>query len=88
MSDYLGRWFGTEAAQRQIRSTTVTGTVSNLSLAQIRALKLPLPTIEEQRRFVALEERVAAHERRCEAHLAHLDALFTSLQSRAFAGEL
>ncbi|MDR6640755.1 restriction endonuclease subunit S [Paenarthrobacter nitroguajacolicus] len=60
----------------------------NLNLSMIRALRVPLPPIELQQAFAT---RVAAVERLKETHrkhLAELDALFASLQSRAFKGEL
>ncbi|WP_167510527.1 restriction endonuclease subunit S [Paenarthrobacter nitroguajacolicus] len=60
----------------------------NINTQALGALKIPVPPLELQQTFA---NRVAAVERLKETHrkhLAELDALFASLQSRAFKGEL
>lgn len=60
----------------------------NINTKEIAALRIPLPPIERQREFVS---RLAVTGALCEtyrSHLAELDALFSSLQHRAFRGEL
>jgi type I restriction enzyme, S subunit len=47
-----------------------------------------LPSIDLQRRFATIVESVERQKARMRAHLAELDALFASLQSRAFKGAL
>ncbi len=47
-----------------------------------------LPPIDQQNRFAAIVGSVEQQKARMRAHLAELDALFASLQSRAFNGEL
>lgn len=62
--------------------------VSNISQAKLLMFEFGLPPIELQQAFAT---RVAAVERLKETHrkhLAELDALFASLQHRAFKGEL
>jgi type I restriction enzyme, S subunit len=57
-------------------------------LDQIESFVLPLPSLDEQENFAC---RVAAVEKLKAAHrasLAEMDALFASLQHRAFRGEL
>jgi type I restriction enzyme S subunit len=54
----------------------------------IKRLPIPLPPIALQRRFAAIVESVELQKTRMRAHLAELDALFASLQVRAFKGEL
>jgi type I restriction enzyme S subunit len=54
----------------------------------LRSLPLPLPPIDLQREFarrVAAVEKLKAAQK---ASLTDLDALFSSLQQRAFSGEL
>nr|MBK7069425.1 restriction endonuclease subunit S [Deltaproteobacteria bacterium] len=66
----------------------VGGAQPNLSQDLIRSLSLPIPPLPLQqefaRRIAAVERMKSAHR----AHLAELDALFASLQHRAFRGEL
>jgi len=76
------------SVQSQIRKSTVTGTISNLSLAQVRALSVRVPPLADQIRFERIDEAHRAALRRNAAHLTMLNALFSSLEHRAFAGEL
>jgi len=60
----------------------------NINLAILNALQVPVPPLELQQAFAT---RITAVERLKETHrkhLAELDALFASLQHRAFKGEL
>ncbi|APX02222.1 restriction endonuclease subunit S [Arthrobacter sp. QXT-31] len=62
--------------------------MSNISKAKLMTVQIPVPSLELQQSFAT---RVAAVERLKEKHrqhLAQLDALFASLQHRAFNGEL
>jgi type I restriction enzyme, S subunit len=59
-----------------------------ITKAQVLNLDIPLPPLGLQRRFAAIVESVEKQKTRQRAHLAELDALFASLQSRAFNGEL
>lgn len=61
---------------------------ANINLNTLRPLRVPLPPIALQREFVrrvTVAENLRAAQR---ASLADLDALFASLQHRAFRGEL
>ncbi len=61
---------------------------ANINLETLRPLQVPVPPIELQREFA---RRVTAVEKLKTAHgasLAELDAIFASLQHRAFRGEL
>jgi type I restriction enzyme S subunit len=62
--------------------------IKHLHLIDVRNLKIPLPPLDLQREFarrVAVVEKLKTAQR---AALAELDALFASLQHRAFRGEL
>jgi len=54
----------------------------------LQLLKLPIPPIELQRRFAAYALETANTKTSCHWHLSKLDKLFSSLQHRAFCGEL
>jgi type I restriction enzyme S subunit len=83
---YVRFWLCSKEANRQIETSSVTATISNLSLAQLGDFELAVPEIEEQiafaRRIDALEVFRSTHE----SQLERLDGLFASLQDRAFAG--
>lgn len=62
--------------------------MANINATEIQAMKVPLPPLDLQREFasrVAAVEKLKTAQR---AALAELDALFASLQHRAFRGEL
>ena len=60
----------------------------NLTTRDIKAMRLPTPTIDLQHRFAAIVQSVEQQKTSQRAHLAELDTLFASLQSRAFRGDL
>ena len=60
----------------------------NLTTRDIKAMRLPTPTTDLQHQFAAIVESVEHQKARQRAHLAELDTLFASLQSRAFRGDL
>ena len=62
--------------------------MSGLNMRIIKALPIPAPPLDLQHRFAAIVESVERQRARQRAHLAELDTLFASLQSRAFRGEL
>ncbi len=59
-----------------------------ISMGRLRALEVPVPPLELQERFGVALDRLQSLKSRYNAHLVHLDALFASLQSLAFKGEL
>lgn len=64
------------------------GSMPNISKAKLLAVEVPHPAIDQQRTY---EQRIDEIERLKSGHriaLAELDALFASLQTRAFRGEL
>ena len=62
--------------------------VPNLHLKEIRATKIPMPPLAVQRSFAARIQAVESLKTTHRAALSDLDALFASLQHRAFAGQL
>ncbi|MDD9194252.1 restriction endonuclease subunit S [Aliivibrio sp. S3MY1] len=57
---FLLHWLGSDEAIRQISGKKVTGTISNLSLSQIKELEIPLPPLEEQKRLAAILDKADA----------------------------
>ena len=64
------------------------GTQKNLNTKIVKAIEIPIPPIELQREFACRVEAVERLKVSQRAHLVELDALFASLQYRAFRGEL
>ena len=75
-------------AQFQIAGHTGQVTIGKLALFRIQKITIPLPPIDLQQRFAAIVESVEQQKASQRAHLAELDTLFASLQSRAFRGDL
>ena len=61
---------------------------SFLNTTRLKSLVVPLPPLDMQCRFAAIVQSVEQQKTRQRAHLAELDTLFASLQSRAFRGDL
>jgi type I restriction enzyme S subunit len=60
----------------------------NLTTTDIKAMEVVTPPIATQHHFIRVVESIEQQKARLKAHLAELDTLFASLQSRAFNGEL
>ena len=74
--------------QKTLEESAPESAQKNINLAVLRNLDVPVPPIDLQREFserVAKVEKLKAAQR---ASYAELDALFASLQHRAFRGEL
>ena len=63
-------------------------TRGRISLRRLKELQIHLPPIDLQLRFAAIVKSVEQQKAIQRAHLAELDTLFASLQSRAFRGDL
>ena len=59
-----------------------------MSKEHAQAPSVQLPPLDIQHRFAAIVESVEHQKASQRAHLAELDTLFASLQSRAFRGDL
>ena len=87
-SSYLLEYLRAEPTQRWIQRNVKGATFKEITLERLRRLPVTTPPLELQQTFAT---RIAAVERLKETHRKHLgelDALFASLQSRAFKGEL
>lgn len=85
---FLSAYFASPAGERQVLGRNRQAVKAGLNFEDIRSFVIPIPPAEKQREFA---RRVAAVEKLKTAQrtsLAELDALFASLQHRAFAGKL
>lgn len=74
--------------QRQIAGAQYDQTKPGLNFHQIRKFTVPLPPLPLQKEFARRVEAIERLKDSHRVHLAELNALFGSLQSRAFRGEL
>jgi type I restriction enzyme S subunit len=85
---FLSAYFASPVGQRQVSGRNKHAVKAGLNFDDIRSFIVPLPPLSLQREFA---RRVAAVDKLKTAHrasLAEMDALFASLQHRAFRGEL
>ena len=82
--------FQTPTLRREIgrRATGTSGSMKNISQEKVFGIRTILPPIESQREFARRVRAVENLKTTQRASLAELDALFASLQHRAFRGEL
>jgi type I restriction enzyme S subunit len=73
---------------RQMRQRSTGSTVTGIRSKEFKKVSLPIPPIALQRRFATIVESIERQKAHLRVHLAELDTLFASLQSRAFNGEL
>jgi len=87
-SNFLYSFLKSALASQQLRQQSKTGTVTNLHLVDIRKLKLPLPPMTLQHEWDRrTQEWARISGRQSNAHL-RIETLFSSLQHRAFSGQL
>ena len=75
-------------ARRYLERNAKGAIMSGLNMRIIKALPIPAAPLDLQHRFAAIAQSVEQQRTRQGAHLAELDTLFASLQSRAFRGDL
>lgn len=85
---YLAEYLRTEHAQGEIGSHVGQVTIGKLALFRIEKLGVPLPPRDLQLAFIQRQAAVNAHASTQLEAQSRLDALFGSLQHRAFQGEL
>ena len=79
-------WF--MAKNGGFRELTTSATIAHLTGVKLKRLPFPCPPLELQHRYAAIVNSVEQQRANQRAHLAELDTLFASLQSRAFRGDL
>lgn len=87
-SEFIRAWLSTHDALRQISTSAVTATISNLSLSQLGGLMVPVIRESDQREFSRRIEGLQHIKRHSQASGVGMERLFHSLQARAFSGQL
>ena len=70
------------------RDLTTSATIAHLTGVKLKRLPCPRPPLKLQHRYAVIVKSVEQQKTSQRAHLADLDTLFTSLQARAFRGDL
>ena len=71
-----------------LKSKSKTATMTTIDQQALSSVEVVVPPGSLQRRFAAVVESIEEQKARQRTHLAELDTLFASLQSRAFRGDL
>ena len=77
--NFLCHFFATSNAQSQFTMGKVTATIPNLSLSQIKKLKIPLPPLEQQKKIAAILDAADEYRQKTKALIAKYDELTQSL---------
>ena len=77
-----------KSSYHRLRGESRGGNQQNLNMRIVRNFPVPMPPLDVQQRYAAIAESVEQQRTRQLAHLAEIDTLFASLQSRAFRGDL
>lgn len=85
---YLHAFLTTPRMQSLYNELATGVAVKQLTAKQIGELSVSLPPPDFQQRFASIIASIEQHKTRRQTQLTELDALFTSLQARAFTGEL
>lgn len=86
--EYLAFWLNSSEGRHLISGITVAATRARFSLRDLKSLEVSVPPLETQRAFlIALKTLDDVYDGQL-ASKAKIDALFSSLQSRAFSGQL
>lgn len=87
-SEYLAWYLNNERNKSHLIGNMGGAAIKRLTLTKIKNFRVPVPPLNLQQRFATIVESIEAQKARYRTHLAELDTLFASLQSRAFNGEL
>ena len=90
-SERIALWFAFGVfwvGKRLIQSASTNSMKGMVSKSAFSGISIPIPPMSLQNRFATIAESVERQKASQRAHLAELDTLFASLQSRAFRGDL
>jgi len=86
--NYFYALLGTQAVYAEFARRAPGATVKNLNIDLVRGVTVPVPPLPTQEKFAAIVASIEAWATPFSRSLEEFDALFTSLQHRAFRGEL
>lgn len=86
--NYFYALLGSQAVYAEFARRAPGATVKNLNIDLVRGVTVPVPPLPAQENFAAIVASIEGLASSFNRSLTELDALFTSLQHRAFRGEL
>jgi type I restriction enzyme S subunit len=88
LSIFLWSFLNSPAIYRQVLAMSGGGAAPRVNIKQVKGIETICPPLTQQKLFGKIVEAVEGQSAIQRAHLAELDTLFASLQSRAFRGDL
>ena len=85
---FVSYQLASKGGQAQFNRLNREGVKAGLNFNDVKSIRLTNPPLNLQHRFATIVESVEHQKASQRAHLAELDTLFDSLQSRAFRGDL
>ncbi|WP_143083522.1 restriction endonuclease subunit S [Nitrosomonas communis] len=85
---YLCNYFNSAGGKRMAMGAQRGQIQKHLNVGELKVAPIPIPPLPLQHHFATIVESVEKQKMQMYAHLTELDALFASLQARAFNGEL
>ena len=85
---FVSYQLASKGGQAQFDRLNREGVKAGLNFDDVKSIRLTNPPLNLQHRFAAIVESIEQQRTSQRAHLAELDTLFASLQSRAFRGDL
>lgn len=86
--EYVSFYLSTPNAQNEIWTIQAGASRQALNFKQVKSLKIYLPPIDEQERFVSFVNRICGLKEKQNQSKQEISELFNSLMSKAFKGEL
>jgi type I restriction enzyme, S subunit len=86
--EYVARLLWFFAKHGGLSDHVTSATIAHLTGEKLKAMQIPLPTLALQKKFCSRVNQITSIKSQQQQSLANLDALFASLQHRAFHGEL
>lgn len=86
--NYFYALLGSQAVYAEFARRAPGATVKNLNIDLVRGVTVPVPPLATQEKFAAIVTSIEGWASSFDRSLTELNALFTSLQHRAFRGEL
>ncbi|MGX6510106.1 restriction endonuclease subunit S [Rhodococcus sp. SJ-2] len=87
-AEFLVGLLNQKSTEKMAHALVLGQTRARISMGRLRGLKVPVPPFELQLEYAERVQGIGRLKFHHQAALAELDALFSSLQSRAFRGEL